>query len=40
MGKIKLDQQEKIEEAYLYLIALNKKKKELQAKYKALSEQN
>ena len=37
---VKLDHQKKIEEAYLHLIALDKKKKELQQRFSILSEQN
>ncbi len=40
MRSVKLDHQRKIEEAYLYLIALDKKKKELQTRISILSEQN
>ena len=39
MRSVKLDHQKKIEEAYLYLIALDKQKKNLQKKLNILSEQ-
>ena len=40
MRSVKLEHQKKIEEAYLYLIALDKKKKELQLRIGILAEQN
>ncbi|MBK6996540.1 MAG: hypothetical protein IPH31_17000 [Lewinellaceae bacterium] len=40
MRSVKLDHQKKIEEAYLHLIALDKKKQELQLRIGILAEQN